>query len=81
MSNFRRPSSTAGTGDIRCPYFIAHSEIEVICEGFFDGCRSSMRFREPKDKTFHQVTFCEKEYNRCEMCMSIEHWKYWEEDE
>ena len=80
MSNFRRPSSTAGTGDIRCPFFVAHSDREIVCEGLIDRCRSCMRFRDPNDKSFQQETFCEKEYKRCEMYQSIMHWK-WDEDE
>lgn len=78
-AKMRRPSSTAGTGDIRCPYFVAHSGSEIVCEGLIDGCRSCMRFKKPTTKLFHQKTFCEKEYSRCEMFCSIQHWKWPEE--
>ena len=81
MSNFRRPSSTAGTGDIKCPYFVAHSDTEIVCEGLIDRCRAAMRFRDPDDKKFHKETFCENQYKRCEMYISTDHWKYWEEDQ
>lgn len=80
MSNFRRPSSTSGTGDIRCPYFVAHNDGEIVCEGLIEGCRSCMRFRKPEGKTFHQETFCENQFQRCEMYLSIQHWKWPEED-
>ena len=76
MSESRRPSSTAGTGDIRCPFFVAHNEQEIVCEGIIDGCRSCLRFRETAGKKFHQETYCEKEYKRCEMFLSIMHWKW-----
>ena len=79
MSESRRPSSTAGTGDIKCPFFVAHNDSEIVCEGMIDGCRSCMRFRETTRKKFHQETYCEKEYTRCEMYCSILHWK-WPED-
>lgn len=76
MSESRRPSSTAGTGDIRCPFFVAHNEQEIVCEGMIDGCRSCLRFRETAGKKFHQETYCEKEYKRCEMFLSIQHWRW-----
>lgn len=79
MSENRRPSATAGTGDIRCPYFVAHSQTEIVCEGLIDDCRSVMRFRSADGKTFHQKTYCEQEYKRCEMRCAIEHFK-WPED-
>ena len=76
MCENRRPSSTAGTGDIRCPFFVAHSEQEIVCEGMIEGCRSCLRFRETAGKKFHQDTYCEKEYKRCEMFLSIQHWRW-----
>lgn len=79
MCRDRRLSSTSGTGDIKCPYFVAHNDIEIMCEGLIDGCRSCMRFRETGKKAFHQEMYCEGEYKRCEMFLSIEHWKWPEE--
>ena len=76
MSNIRRPSSTAGSGDIRCPFFVAHNCTEIVCEGLIEGCRSCMRFKESGRKAFHQATYCEQEYKRCEMYLSIRHWKW-----
>ena len=78
MSEKRRPSSTAGTGDIRCPFFVAHSQTEIVCEGLIEDCRSCMRFKTPDPKTFHQKNYCEGNYRRCEMYCSIMHWK-WDE--
>jgi hypothetical protein len=79
VSESRRPSSTAGSGDIRCPFFVAHSDREIVCEGMLDGCRSCLRFMNPKDKRFHQETYCEQGFRRCEMYISIRHWKWPEE--
>ena len=79
MSENRRPSSTAGTGDIRCPFFVAHDDREIVCEGLIDGCRSCMRFRESAGKKFHQGNYCEGDFRRCEMYISIRHWKWPEE--
>ena len=31
--------------------------------------------------TCHKETFCENQYKRCEMYISTDHWKYWEEDQ
>lgn len=75
----RRPSSTAGTGDIRCPFFVAHGMQDIVCEGMIDGCRNCLKFEDARKKKFHQETYCENGYKRCEMYLSIQHWKYWEE--
>lgn len=72
----RRISATAGTGNIVCPYFVAHGNTEIVCEGLIDDCRSVMKFKSAEQKTFHQTTYCEGQYRRCEMCCSIAHWKW-----
>ena len=79
MTKQRRPSSTTGTKKIMCPFFVAHSESEIVCEGMIEGCRSCMKFKKPDRKKFHQTIYCEKEYKRCEMYCSIMHWKWPEE--
>lgn len=79
MCKDRRPSSTSGTGDIKCPFFVAHNDGEIVCEGLIEDCRCIMRFRQQEKKTFHQETFCEDQYKRCEMYISIQHWKWPEE--
>ena len=72
-------SATAGADDVKCPFFVAHNKTEVVCEGFMDNCRTSQKFKLAKDKAFHQKTFCENQYERCEMYCSIMHWK-WPDD-
>ena len=79
MSERDRISSTADTGNISCPFFIAHGKKEIMCEGLIDGCRNVSSFDDPEAKTFHQKNYCEGCYRRCEIYCSIQHWK-WPED-
>lgn len=72
-------SETAGTSYIKCPFFKAHNNMEIHCEGLIDGCRNCTRFRKTANKIFHQKTFCENQYKRCEVYLSIRHWKWPEE--
>lgn len=75
-----RISTTSDTGNICCPFFVAHGKTVVICEGLIDGTRMCCEFKEPKSKTWHQENYCEKNYTRCEIYCSIMHWK-WNEEE
>lgn len=79
MSERNRISTTADTGDIRCPFFIAHGKSEIVCEGLIEGSRIKTVFDEPEDKKWHQANYCEKQFGRCELCCSIRHWR-WEDD-
>ena len=72
-------SGTAGTGYIQCPYFIAHARKEIYCEGLFDGCRCAMMFDTEEGKKNQQHNYCENNFRRCEMFLSITHWKWPEE--
>ena len=80
MSERERISSTADTGDIKCPFFVAHGKKDIMCEGMIDGCRMISSFTDAEDKKFHQENYCENNFRRCEMYCSIMHWK-WTEDE
>lgn len=79
MSERNRISSTADTGNIQCPYFIAHGKKEIVCEGLVDGCKMCSTFDDLELKRQHQEIYCEKHYKRCEMYCSIQHWKWPEE--
>ena len=82
MSETRdRISTTANTGDICCPFFIAHSKRVIMCEGGIEDCRTQNEFKEPEDKTWHQKNYCERNYKRCEVYCSIKHWKWPEEED
>lgn len=74
-----RISSTSDTGNICCPFFEAHGKIEIVCEGVITETQNLTRFRTEKDKAFHQATYCEGNYKRCEIYNSIMHWKWPEE--
>ena len=74
-----RISSTSDTGNICCPFFEAHGKLEIVCEGLIDSTQSMIRFRTEAEKTFHQETYCECNYRRCEQYCSIMHWKWSEE--
>lgn len=77
----RSTSATAGTRYICCPFFVAHNGREIVCEAVIPGAKSSVtRFASEKAKAFHQHTYCEKCFNRCENYISIMHWR-WPEDE
>lgn len=76
----RKLSGTTGTADIKCPFFIAHGTNEIVCESVIPGARQNItRYAGPEEKRFQQKTYCECNYKRCEMYISIMHWK-WPED-
>ena len=79
MTERNRISTTQDTGNIRCPFFIAHGRKEIVCEGLIDECRMISNFDDQEGKQFHQHNYCEKCYERCEMYCSIMHWKWREE--
>ena len=58
-------STTSGTGDILCPYFVAHSREQIICEGDIPDCRCSLLFKDEADKAQQQKLFCESNYKMC----------------
>lgn len=80
MSERDRISTTADTGDIRCPFFIGHGKRDIVCEGMIDGARMITSFSDAEGKAWHQRNYCEQQYCRCEMYCSIKHWK-WPDDE
>ena len=74
-----RISTTANTGNIGCPFFIAHGRKDIRCEGLLPGSRICTEFEEEDEKAWHQLNYCEKCYKRCEIYCSIQHWK-WEDE-
>lgn len=74
-----KTSSTVGTDNIRCPFFVAHSQNEIVCEGIIQGTRISQKFRKGEEKKFQQQCFCECQYKKCEIYCSIQHWR-WQDD-
>ena len=73
-------SSTQDTALLVCPFFVAHGDMEIKCEGLIDRTCTKISFTNKADKKFHQLTYCENQYKRCEMYCSILHWKWPEEE-
>lgn len=63
-----RQSMTSGTGDIQCPFFVAHSQKAIICEADVDIPRvtQAMRFRSGAEKRKHEDIYCSGNYRMCE---------------
>ena len=80
MSEKGRVSTTSNTGDIGCPFFVAHGKKEIVCEGMIDGTKTWVQFNDAEKKSWHQATYCEGRYQSCEICCSIRHWKWTDEE-
>ena len=65
---------------IRCPYFIAHSERAILCNGVIPGTRTEHKFKYAAEKTKQQNIFCEGCYEKCEHHIAVKHFN-WEEEE
>lgn len=76
----RNYSTTAGTSFIICPFFSAHENKAIYCEGIIDGTRNGLFFETEEEKRFHKHTYCENKCKCCEIYASIRHWKWPEED-
>ena len=70
----RNMSSTTGTRDIQCPYFVAHSKTEIKCQGDLPDAGTIHRFKTERDKTIQQEVFCEKYFRKCPHFINIERW-------
>lgn len=74
-------STSAGTGDICCPFFRAHGDRDIICEEIVACAKCTVtRFKSLEDKKFHQQTYCEEHFKRCEIYLSIMHWRWTDDD-
>ena len=75
----RRPSSTAGCDKICCPYFKAHGEREIVCDGLIDGTKTSIGFKAERERAMHEGIYCENHWGKCEIAISIRHWRWTDE--
>lgn len=64
---------------ILCPYFKAHSEKAILCEGIIPDTRSEQRFERAADKKTQQEVFCEGCYEKCEHYLAVKHFR-WEDE-
>ena len=74
------PSSTSGTGDIKCPFFLEHNAREVHCEGIMDGSKVIQRYCKAADKAMQCNIYCSEMYTYCEIYRMLMRAKYDEED-
>ena len=73
--------SGRGSKYILCPFFIAHSDREILCEPHVpDSKNVVMKFESENKKRQQQRIFCEGCYERCEHYISVKHFR-WEDDE
>jgi len=81
MSKGRHAASTRHADYIRCPLFVAHSELDVLCESHLPGGKTCVnRFQNRREKEIQQKCFCEGNWKMCIHYLSWKHWN-WEEDE
>lgn len=69
-----KTSSTAGTGDILCPFFVSHSSIIIVCEGDLPESRNSFHFKSKEEKAIQLHCFCEGFYKKCPHYINIMRW-------
>lgn len=60
-----KPSRTAGSGGIWCPFYLAQSDREIHCEGITEECRLILRFRDHSDLMLQRTIFCEAAHRNC----------------
>lgn len=67
-------SKTAGSGDIRCPFFSAHGKTTIRCKDIYPETQSvTTVFRNKESKKFHTETYCEGHYQKCWLyCCAME---------
>lgn len=68
-----------GSDDIKCPYWHAHNNREILCESHIPDSRIVFKFDSDKKKKIQQRIFCEGCYERCEHYITVTHFK-WPED-
>lgn len=73
-------STTYGTRDVLCPFFLAHGLREIHCEAYEDACRTIMRYRCAENKAEHMRIYCCARYAYCEHYRALMREKYDEEE-
>lgn len=72
--------TTSGTGWTKCPFFKSHSKVTIVCEGVVPGTKSVMNFDSMDAKDVQKDTFCDGQFECCEMFRSVMRFKYIEEE-
>lgn len=66
MCEREKLSKTAGTGDIRCPFFSAHGKTDIRCKDIYPEAQSVLtHFQSREAKRFHCDTYCKEHYKNC----------------
>lgn len=71
-------SGTAGTADIRCPFFKSHGAMQITCEGVYRYSAITCRYQHAGAKDAVMRRRCESDYRRCPIYCMIMAYKYHE---
>ena len=72
-----RMSTTADTGNIRCPFFYAHGGRDLECEQIIWTAKVDIhRFPTYFDRKAHERIYCEMNYKYCEYYLALMEYKY-----
>jgi len=81
MPGWKKAGPSSRQSDyILCPFFRAHSDREILCEGHVPDSKTVIRFDSAGKKKQQQTIFCEGCYERCEHYQSVSHFR-WEDEE
>ena len=81
MPGWKKDGLSGKSADyILCPFFHAHGDRTILCEGNIPDTRSEVKFKNKVEKNQHQTIFCEGCYNKCEHYLSVIHFQ-WKEEE
>ena len=74
-------SATAGTGEVRCPFFHGHNRNQIVCEGLVDRSSITLRYQSTGDKEMQSTLYCKDLYSYCEIYNMLMRAKYDEGDD
>jgi len=66
-----KEKSSHGTAEVLCPFFRAHSPLEIGCEGITDSTVIKLIFSGKKERDLHESIFCAMHYRNCELYRAI----------
>ena len=69
-----------GSDDIICPFFQAHSEKAILCEGHIPDTKTEIKFKTKGEKNKQQEVYCEGIYKKCEHYIAVMHFRWPEDD-
>ncbi len=57
--------------DARCPFFVGHSKVSVLCEGLIPDSRIKINFDSAQTKDIQYNVFCSCRFENCEMYQAL----------